>query len=158
MSRPAVRIPHRYGRRGPLAAAALVLCAHTHANADTPGPPVAAFDPASAPAELPLVFADGTGLPAGRGSARRGATLFEQWCRRCHGPGGVGLSAPSLAGAEVALDDEPVPVEQPPVQDDHHEQEVAACAGTAGNAMAAAATEAKITFFITFPPLRRLQN
>ena len=64
---------------------------------------------------------------------------------------------PPEVEVEVEVDEEVVPVEQPVLHhDDHQEQVVAACAGTAGSAIAAAAAEAKITFFISIPPIRRL--
>ncbi len=45
-------------------------------------------------AELEAVFPsaapDGTGLPAGRGSATEGAAVYKQKCLACHGPNGTG--------------------------------------------------------------------
>lgn len=45
-------------------------------------------------AELKAVFPsaapDGTGLPAGRGSAKEGAAVYKQKCLACHGPNGTG--------------------------------------------------------------------
>ena len=49
------------------------------------------------------VFPDGRGLPAGRGTAVEGATLFAQKCAVCHGPGGRGATAEELAGGTAAL-------------------------------------------------------
>lgn len=45
-----------------------------------------------------------------------------------------------------------------PVTVCHHEHEVAACAGTAGNAIAAAATVANTYFFIVIPPRMDLKK
>lgn len=49
------------------------------------------------------VFPDGSGLPAGRGTAVEGAALFSAQCAACHGPGGRGASAEELAGATEPL-------------------------------------------------------
>lgn len=49
------------------------------------------------------IYPDGSGLPAGSGSAAAGGGLYQQHCAQCHGPGGVGLTAPALAGAEEPL-------------------------------------------------------
>jgi S-disulfanyl-L-cysteine oxidoreductase SoxD len=49
------------------------------------------------------VFPDGRGLPAGRGTAVEGATLFAQHCAVCHGPGGHGATAEELAGGSSPL-------------------------------------------------------
>ncbi len=43
---------------------------------------------------------DGTGLPAGSGSAREGASIYAQKCAACHGPNGEGGSAEPLVGAQ----------------------------------------------------------
>lgn len=57
----------------------------------------------------PTVFADGTGLPPGAGSAVQGAALYAQHCARCHGErGGGGVGGP-LAGAPQAWRDDPHP-------------------------------------------------
>ena len=52
------------------------------------------------------VFPDGQGLPAGSGSVKQGATLYQQQCLLCHGPDGLGGSAEALAGAEMQLTSE----------------------------------------------------
>lgn len=49
------------------------------------------------------VFPDGRGLPAGRGTAAEGETLFAQKCAACHGPGGRGATADELAGGTSPL-------------------------------------------------------
>jgi len=46
---------------------------------------------------------DGTGLPAGQGTAREGAALFGRLCASCHGPKGVGGPNDRLAGGEGSL-------------------------------------------------------
>jgi S-disulfanyl-L-cysteine oxidoreductase SoxD len=43
---------------------------------------------------------DGTGLPAGSGTASDGATLYAQKCAACHGANGEGGTADVLVGAE----------------------------------------------------------
>ena len=43
---------------------------------------------------------DGTGLPAGGGTAREGAPMYAQKCAACHGANGEGGTADVLVGAE----------------------------------------------------------
>ena len=43
---------------------------------------------------------DGTGLPAGSGTAREGAAVYAQKCAACHGANGEGGTADVLVGAE----------------------------------------------------------
>jgi len=43
---------------------------------------------------------DGTGLPAGGGTARDGAPIYAQKCAACHGANGEGGTADVLVGAE----------------------------------------------------------
>ena len=43
---------------------------------------------------------DGTGLPAGSGTAREGAGVYAQKCAACHGANGEGGAAEALVGAE----------------------------------------------------------
>lgn len=50
------------------------------------------------------VFPDGTGLPAGRGTALEGKKLYAQHCARCHGAEGEGATADELAGGKAPLD------------------------------------------------------
>ena len=50
-----------------------------------------------------LVFADGQGLPAGRGDVAAGATLYLQQCLVCHGERGRGASADALADGRPDL-------------------------------------------------------
>jgi cytochrome c len=46
------------------------------------------------------VLPDGTGLPAGSGTAAQGAKIFETKCALCHGPEGKGGIAAALVGGE----------------------------------------------------------
>lgn len=39
---------------------------------------------------FPSAAPDGTGLPAGRGTAKEGAAVYKQKCAACHGPEGTG--------------------------------------------------------------------
>ena len=43
---------------------------------------------------------DGTGLPAGKGTAREGAGIYARHCAACHGARGEGGQADALVGAE----------------------------------------------------------
>ena len=52
------------------------------------------------------IMPDGTGLPAGSGTAAQGRALYDNLCLSCHGPGGLGDSADQLAGAQMQLTDE----------------------------------------------------
>lgn len=44
------------------------------------------------------VFPDGSGLPAGKGTAAEGKALYDAQCAACHGPKGTGGTAGELAG------------------------------------------------------------
>ena len=44
------------------------------------------------------VFADGRGLPPGRGTAAVGLRVYEAQCASCHGPGGTGGNSGRLVG------------------------------------------------------------
>ncbi|MFW5450554.1 MAG: c-type cytochrome [Methylophagaceae bacterium] len=46
---------------------------------------------------------DGTGLPAGSGTAAQGADIFALQCAACHGPEGIGASADPLVGEVGSL-------------------------------------------------------
>jgi cytochrome c len=51
-----------------------------------------------------VIFPDGTGLPAGGGTAASGELVFAARCAACHGPHGEGASGPALVhGDRVAL-------------------------------------------------------
>ncbi len=49
------------------------------------------------------VAPDGTGLPAGSGTAVEGREIFAARCARCHGPKGEGGDAPALVGGQGTL-------------------------------------------------------
>ena len=49
------------------------------------------------------ILPDGTGLPAGSGTATQGAKLFAIQCAGCHGPNGIGASAEPLVGEVGSL-------------------------------------------------------
>ena len=49
---------------------------------------------------------DGTGLPAGKGNAIEGRSVYLEKCVSCHGPNGEGGSADQLARARMQLTDE----------------------------------------------------
>lgn len=51
----------------------------------------------------PVIFADGTGLPAGAGTAREGAVLYASQCAGCHGGNGEGGRALELVGERESL-------------------------------------------------------
>src|SRR3954462_5640157 len=59
------------------------------------GVPLSAADLAPYDISIPP---SGAGLPAGGGSARQGATVYEQKCAACHGVKGAGKPADALAG------------------------------------------------------------
>jgi S-disulfanyl-L-cysteine oxidoreductase SoxD len=46
---------------------------------------------------------DGSGLPAGRGTAIVGAAVYEEKCQRCHGAKGAGLPNDRLVGGRGTL-------------------------------------------------------
>lgn len=47
------------------------------------------------------VMPDGRGLPAGRGTAAEGATIYAAKCRSCHGPNGEGAAFDRLVGRDA---------------------------------------------------------
>lgn len=49
------------------------------------------------------VFPDGTGLPAGRGTAVEGRVIYDRKCAHCHGEAGRGGVGGDLAGGSHAL-------------------------------------------------------
>lgn len=51
------------------------------------------------------VFPNGTGLPAGSGSANDGIQVYVEKCQSCHGIKGIGSSADELAGTRHKLTD-----------------------------------------------------
>jgi len=81
--------------RNTLAALALLAFAPTAQAHDGPhlGKPVTAEELAAWDSS---VMPDGSGLPAGSGTAAQGAQIFAQKCVACHGDKGVGGSASAL--------------------------------------------------------------
>ena len=49
------------------------------------------------------VLPDGTGLPAGSGTAKQGADIFASKCAKCHGQNGQGADEGPLAGGKGSL-------------------------------------------------------
>ena len=72
-----------------MAVIAITACVTVPAHAQTFG-----FGRAPTAEELKAVFPsaapDGSGLPAGRGSAKEGVAVYKQKCVACHGPEGKG--------------------------------------------------------------------
>lgn len=52
------------------------------------------------------VFPDGRGLPQGRGTAREGKAVYEQFCAACHGRNAEGDEAAALIGGRGSLTSE----------------------------------------------------
>jgi mono/diheme cytochrome c family protein len=50
-----------------------------------------------------MVAPDGTGLPAGSGTAAQGKDVFTARCASCHGPKGEGGDGPALVGGKGTL-------------------------------------------------------
>ena len=76
----------------------LILLVSIAAGSETAGPGLGRPPAEPVATAVHDIFADGTGLPAGRGSARRGAALYTEHCLACHGPDGEGDSAEPMAG------------------------------------------------------------
>lgn len=57
----------------------------------------------------PTVFADGRGLPPGRGNASEGQAVYGQRCASCHGPEGRGGHSGRLTRARSPLSSPPSP-------------------------------------------------
>ena len=73
------------------------------AAAQSPSKPLGIGTPATPEQIAALdidVRPDGTGLPAGSGTARDGAGVYAQKCAACHGANGEGGTADVLVGAE----------------------------------------------------------
>ena len=51
------------------------------------------------------IYPDGTGLPAGSGTAKQGFPIYDEKCSGCHGPEGRGETAEELIGRELPLTD-----------------------------------------------------
>lgn len=86
-----------------LAFGAALMSSASHANEAEKAPRLGKPMSAAEIAQWDLsVFADGRGLPAGRGTAKDGKALFATQCEHCHGPAGRGATAEELVG-EPAL-------------------------------------------------------
>ncbi len=92
-----------------ISAAALGLAVGLAAAAESPGlgQPIteeeaAAWDIGIGP--------DGAGLPAGRGTVKRGEEVFVEKCLACHGEKGVGTLADKLVGGKGTLMGDQAPV------------------------------------------------
>ncbi|MDE2976771.1 MAG: c-type cytochrome [Acidobacteriota bacterium] len=60
------------------------------------------------------VFPDGKGLPEGRGTAREGKAVYQQFCAACHGRNAQGEDAAALVGGRGSLTSErPRKIEMP---------------------------------------------
>jgi len=91
--------------RTALVAVAAVAPTHVRRDDPRPGPPAhyGLGRPATAEeirAVDVTVMPDGTGLPAGSGTAVQGAAIFRQTCARCHGATGVEGPFDRLVGRE----------------------------------------------------------
>jgi hypothetical protein len=91
--------------RTALVAVAAVAPTHVRRDDRRPGPPAhyGLGRPATAEeirAVDGTVMPDGTGLPAGSGTAVQGAAIFRQTCARCHGATGVEGPFDRLVGRE----------------------------------------------------------
>jgi len=103
-----VSAPGREHRRSVAAMlATMILLGSTAAVGQSPSPsPVDQFGlgrPASVEEIATLdidVMPDGTGLPAGSGTAGDGAATWARACRGCHGPNGEGGTAAPLVGRD----------------------------------------------------------
>src|SRR5207244_10076278 len=84
--------------RKPLIFAALLALGSSAAFAQGPnlGKPI---DPAELAAWDISILPDGTGLPAGSGTAAQGAPIYAQKCALCHGEGGKGGISTAVVGS-----------------------------------------------------------
>ena len=57
------------------------------------------------PLLVAVVATAACGSQAPKGDAKHGASVFARTCASCHGDGGAGGIAPTLAGASITLDD-----------------------------------------------------
>ena len=107
--RPESRTGLLHPTRGFAAAClALLTLTHAHAGGNLTAPRLGTAISESDAQKWNLnVFPDGTGLPAGRGTAKEGRAIYDKQCQSCHGPEGRGATAEELVG-------EP----RPPTKDD----------------------------------------
>ena len=87
--------------------ASILMASVVFAGGDRPTPRLGkAATPEDVAAWNITIFPDGTGLPAGRGTAAEGKPLFAQQCASCHGDEGIGGTGGELAGGNYALNSE----------------------------------------------------
>lgn len=102
-----MRKPRRACRFAALTAGATVFAASAFAAG--PSKPVPALGEPVAKdivsAWDTTIFPDGTGLPAGSGTAKQGFPIYDEKCSGCHGPEGRGETAEELIGRELPLTD-----------------------------------------------------
>jgi len=86
----------------------VLMLAHSISYADADHQPLGkAAEVLSAQSQWNLsISPDGTGLPAGVGTAAQGAEIFALQCSGCHGPEGIGASADPLMGEVGSLTSE----------------------------------------------------
>jgi len=94
-----------YTRSGPSAAMLATLLTASGAGLAMAGPPSLGEPMTRAEADAIdyTVLPDGTGLPAGAGSAREGLEVYRQHCLACHGADGEGGPNDRLAGGRGTL-------------------------------------------------------
>jgi cytochrome c len=83
-----------------LAAAACATAPQPGARSPSLGVPLTSEEIAAWDISIPP---SGAGLPAGSGTVRDGAVVYEQKCAACHGAKGVGKPADALAGGQGTL-------------------------------------------------------
>jgi S-disulfanyl-L-cysteine oxidoreductase SoxD len=92
---------------GLAAACLLVACATSRMTSplfSSPGARLGEAAPADLVAAWDISIAPtGAGLPAGGGSAREGAAIYQQKCASCHGERGAGKPADALVGGSGSL-------------------------------------------------------
>ena len=95
--------------RNSLVLTSVLMLAGISPGAADPAPGPGLGEPADRRAVSRLdrgIMPDGTGLPAGSGSAAQGRVIYDRLCLSCHGQGGLGDSGDQLAGAQMQLTDE----------------------------------------------------
>ncbi len=82
--------------------ASTLLCTLPATAAETPdlGQPITDSDAAAWDISI---LPDGTGLPPGRGTVKRGKEVYEQKCLACHAEEGKGTPADQLVGGQGTL-------------------------------------------------------
>ena len=92
----------RLGRSAALVVLAGTLASATLPAAEHPGLGQVLGEDQVAAVDF-TILPDGTGLPAGQGGVEEGRTLYEQWCRACHGEAGKGGPNDRLVGGVGSL-------------------------------------------------------